>query len=456
MPDQLPVVNPATGETVKSYDAMDDIAAQDAIQNSHAAFLEWRRTDFAERSKRMRAAAQNLRDKSRQYAELMTLEMGKTVKSAEGEVEKCAWVCDFYAEKAEQFLSDDPIETEYRKSFAAFEPIGVVLAVMPWNFPLWQVFRFAAPALMAGNAGVLKHASNVPGSALAIESVFREAGFPEHLFRTLLIGSRQVEAVLENPLVRAATLTGSTPAGKAVARKAGEMLKKTVLELGGSDPYVILADADLDRAVETCVASRLINAGQSCIAAKRFIVVPEIRAEFERKFCELMQQKRMGDPMTDVDLGPQARADLRDELHQQVSRSIDAGAELLLGGEIPDGPGAFYPPTVLANVRPGQAAYSEELFGPVASIIPAKDEADAIRIANDSVFGLGAAVFTQDLEKGERIAARELDAGCCFVNEHVKSDPRLPFGGVKESGYGRELSSFGIREFVNIKTVVVK
>jgi len=327
---------------------------------------------------------------------------------------------------------------------------------MPWNFPLWQVFRFAAPALMAGNTGVLKHASNVPGCALAIEAVFREAGFPAGAFRTLLIGSGQVASVVEHEQVKAVTLTGSTPAGIAVARHAGACLKKSVLELGGSDPYVILEDADMGAAVEACVASRLINAGQSCIAAKRFVVVEERYEEFCERYVELMKTKKMGDPTDEsVDIGPQARDDLRDELHQQVVDSVSRGAKALLGCTLPEGPGAFYPPSVLAGVTEGMPAYDEELFGPVAAIIKAADEEDAIRIANNSVFGLGAAVFTQDLGRGERIAARELDAGCCFVNTFVRSDPRLPFGGVKESGYGRELSHHGIREFVNQKTVYV-
>jgi len=327
---------------------------------------------------------------------------------------------------------------------------------MPWNFPLWQVFRFAAPALMAGNAGLLKHASNVPGSALAIEEVFRDAGFPENVFRTLMIGSRQVEAVIRHPLVRAATLTGSTPAGKAVASVSGEVLKKTVLELGGSDPYVVLEDADLALAASSCATSRLVNSGQSCIAAKRFIVVDAARDEFERLFVERMKAARMGDPLDpDVDVGPQARIDLRDELHDQVTRSVVKGARLLVGGEVPDRPGAWYPPTVLTDVAPGMAAFDEELFGPVAAIVPVPDEEAAIAAANRSVFGLGAAVFTRDAKRGERIAADRIEAGACFVNTFVRSDPRLPFGGIKESGYGRELAQHGIREFVNAKTVYV-
>jgi succinate-semialdehyde dehydrogenase/glutarate-semialdehyde dehydrogenase len=383
--------------------------------------------------------------------------MGKILKEGRAEAEKCAWVCDYYAENAEGFLLDEVIKTDAAKSFVACRPLGVVLAVMPWNFPFWQVFRFAAPAIMAGNVGLLKHASNVPGCALAIENVFRKAGFPSGVFQTLLVGGPRVDSIIENPLVKAVTLTGSTPAGRAVAAKSGAMLKKTVLELGGSDPYVVLPDADIDAAVSTCVTSRLINAGQSCIAAKRFVVVDAVYDDFLERFVDEMSGKRVGDPRDpEADIGPQARHDLRNELHAQVQKSIDTGARRLLGGEIPNGEGAYYPPTILADVLPGMPAYDEELFGPVASVIRAADEADAIRIANDSAFGLGAAVFSGDPSRAERIARDEIEAGCCFVNEFVRSDPRLPFGGIKESGYGRELSHHGIREFVNVKTVYVK
>jgi succinate-semialdehyde dehydrogenase/glutarate-semialdehyde dehydrogenase len=386
----------------------------------------------------------------------MAEEMGKPVRDGRAEAEKCACVCEYFAEHAELFLADEPVETDASASFVAFRPLGVVLAVMPWNFPFWQVFRFAAPGLMAGNAGLLKHASNVPGCALAIEEVFREAGFPKGLFRALLVGSERVEELIEHPLVRAVTLTGSGPAGRAVAGAAGRNLKKTVLELGGSDPYVILADADLEAAVETCVKSRLINSGQSCIAAKRFVVVEPVREAFERGFVERMARAIIGDPMDEAtDVGPQARTDLRDDLQRQVEETIALGARLLLGGQVPDREGAWYPPTVLTDVKPGSPGYEEELFGPVASIIPVADEAEAIQVANDTSFGLGAAVFTRDLERGRRIAAEELEAGACFVNGLVRSDPRLPFGGIKESGYGRELSAFGIREFVNVKSVWV-
>jgi succinate-semialdehyde dehydrogenase/glutarate-semialdehyde dehydrogenase len=453
----IDVINPADGRILRSYEELTPAAVERAIEESHQAFVGWRTTTYAERAALMKKAAEVLRNDVEPCARLMAEEMGKPIRDGRAETEKCAWVCDYYAEHAEEFLKDEMIETDASKSFVTCQPLGVVLAVMPWNFPFWQVFRFAAPALMAGNAGLLKHASNVPGSALAIEDVFRKAGFPEHLFRTLLIGSAQVASVIENRYVTAVTLTGSTPAGRAVAGTAGRMLKKTVLELGGSDPYLILEDADLEPAVTACVTSRLINSGQSCIAAKRFVVVKKLQSRFEELYVEQMKARKMGDPMLeDTDVGPQARHDLRDELHQQVVDSVSKGAALLLGGEIPAGPGAFYPPTVLTNVHKGMPAYDEELFGPVASIIPVENEDEAIRVANDSVFGLGAAVFTRNVERGERIAARRLEAGSCFVNSFVKSDPRLPFGGIKESGYGRELSYFGIREFVNIKTVFVK
>jgi succinate-semialdehyde dehydrogenase/glutarate-semialdehyde dehydrogenase len=450
-------INPANGETVATYPETEPREVERTIAACQDAYREWGRTSFAERASRMRGAAAVLRKHSEEYARLMAIEMGKVLREGRAEVEKCATACDYYAENAERFLADEPIATDAAKSFVAFRPLGLVLAVMPWNFPFWQVFRFAAPALMAGNTGILKHASNVPGCALAIERVFAEAGFPENAFRTVLVGGPRVPGMIEHRHVKAVTLTGSTPAGRFVARKAGEMLKKTVLELGGSDPYVVLEDADLEEAASVCAASRLINAGQSCIAAKRFIVVESVREKFEALFVERMRSKVMGDPLDEkTDVGPQARRDLRDDLHRQVLGSVKKGAKCLLGGIVPEGSGAFYPPTVLAGVNPGSPAYEEELFGPVAAIIPAKDEADAVRIANDTVFGLGAAVFTRDKERGERIAATELDAGSCFVNALVRSDPRLPFGGVKESGYGRELSYFGIREFVNIKTVYVK
>jgi succinate-semialdehyde dehydrogenase/glutarate-semialdehyde dehydrogenase len=450
-------INPTTGEIIKEYPEMTFEEVSGIISQAHAVFLNWRKTDFATRAGCMRQAAQILRDDAPTYAMLMAQEMGKPLKDGRAEAEKCAWACDYYADNAETFLQPERVETDATRSFVTFQPLGLVLAIMPWNFPFWQVFRFAAPALMAGNAGILKHASTVFGCALAIEDIFRRAGFPDNIFRSLLVGSDQIDPIIEHPLVKAVTLTGSTAAGKAVGQKASSLIKKSVLELGGSDPYIILEDADLEAAVATCVASRLINSGQSCIAAKRFVVVEAVREQFERRFVERMAAAKLGNPLNEeTEVGPQARHDLRDHLHQQVWKSIEQGAECLLGGNIPVGQGAFYPPTVLTNVHKGMPAYDEELFGPVAAIIPVRDEAEAIQVANDSVFGLGAAVFTRDVAKGERIAAGELEAGCCFVNALVKSDPRLPFGGIKESGYGRELSHYGIKEFVNIKTVYVK
>ncbi len=452
----IQAINPATAEVLKTYDehTQDDIGI--IIENTHQAFLTWRKELFSKRSKFMNNAAQCLKNKKEDYARLMTEEMGKPIVQSRAEIEKCAFVCQYYAQHAVSFLSDELIETDASKSYVSFQPLGVVLAVMPWNFPFWQVFRFLAPALMAGNAGILKHASNVPGCALAIEEVVKQAGFPENIFRTLLIGSKEVKSVIEHKHIKAVTLTGSTPAGKAVAAAAGGVLKKTVLELGGSDPYVILEDADLPDAVDLCVTSRMINGGQSCIAAKRFIVVESRKKEFEDLFVAKMKKQKMGDPLgEDTDLGPQARFDLRDELHKQVQKSISDGAKLLLGGEIPNAKGAFYPATVLTDVKKGMLAYEEELFGPVASIISAKNEQDAIEKANDSIFGLGAAVFSNDKKRAERIAKEELEAGACFANAFVQSDPRLPFGGIKGSGYGRELSSFGIKEFTNIKTVYI-
>jgi succinate-semialdehyde dehydrogenase / glutarate-semialdehyde dehydrogenase len=449
-------VNPATDAILASYEEMTPDAAREAIAAAHTAFLSWRQTSLAVRAARMQRAAEELRRHAESYARLMAQEMGKPVRDGVAEIQKCALTCAYFAEHADRLLAPEPVATEARTSYVTFQPLGVVLAVMPWNFPFWQVFRFAAPALMAGNAAVLKHASNVPGCALAIEKIFREAGFPQDLFRTLMIGSRQVEAMIEHPAVRAVTLTGSASAGRAVARTAGEMLKKTVLELGGSDPYLVLDDADLDFAAALCAKARLVNSGQSCIAAKRFIVVEAVHREFERRFVAHMGAARMGDPLReDTEIGPLARRDLRDALHRQVEASIAQGARLLLGGTIPEGPGAYYPPTVLGDVRPGMPAYGEELFGPVAAIIPVKDEDAAITTANDSPFGLGACVLTRDVARGERIAAELIESGCGFVNEAVRSDPRLPFGGVKESGYGRELSGYGIKEFVNIKAVYV-
>ncbi len=453
----LQSIDPTTGELFAEYPEADPEEVDRILGAADAAAAAWRRSSFDERASLMRAAASTLRGRVTPLAELMVREMGKPIGQARAEVEKCAWVCDYYADNAEFFLAPEPADTDASKSYVAYRPIGVVLAVMPWNFPLWQVIRFAAPALMAGNGGVLKHASNVTGCAFAIEAMFREAGFPEDLFRVLPLGSARVSEVIRDRRIQAVTLTGSGPAGSAVASTAGEVIKKTVLELGGSDPYVVLEDADLVLTVEACVTSRLINAGQSCVAAKRFIVVDAVLGEFEQRFVERMQAAQVGNPMEEsTDVGPLARVDLRDELHEQVQASAAKGATVALGGTVPDGPGAFYPPTVLTGVQPGMPANDDELFGPVAAIIGARDESDAVRIANDTAFGLGAAVFTRDVGRGERIARDELEAGACFVNTFVKSDPRLPFGGVKASGYGRELAVHGIREFVNAKTVYVQ
>ena len=449
-------INPSDGKKICEYDEMSASEVDSVLRDVAESQREWQEVAMSERSKILRNVASRLRDDSEYYAEIMGREMGKPLSQGTAEAEKCAWVCEYYAENAENMLQDVPVSTDARESFVHYEPLGTVFAVMPWNYPFWQVFRFAAPALMAGNAGVLKHAENVTGCAVAIESLFREAGLPGNMFRSLLVSRDLAKHVIEHPLVAAVTLTGSTRAGKTVAAQAGAVLKKTVLELGGSDPYVILKDADLEKTVETCVTSRMLNSGQSCIAAKRFVVVDDVYDDFVNGVVDLMRNKKMGAYDQDgVDLGPQAREDLRSNLHRQVRESVDKGARLLLGGEPDASAGFFYPPTVLANVTKGMPAFDEETFGPVAAIIRAKDEEGAIALANDTSYGLGSAVFTEDLEKGQHIAAHRLNAGCSFVNDFVKSDPRLPFGGIKESGYGRELSPFGIREFVNTKTVYI-
>jgi succinate-semialdehyde dehydrogenase/glutarate-semialdehyde dehydrogenase len=426
------------------------------LEATWQAFLGWRTSRFAERSERMRKAATLLRAKKAEYARAMALEMGKPITQGEAEVEKCAVACDYYAEHAESFMAPDERKTDASKSFVRFDPLGPVLAVMPWNFPFWQVVRFAAPALMAGNAGVLKHASNVPRCALELEQVFRNADFPENLFSTVLVGSKAVEGLIADRRIVAVTLTGSEQAGSKVAAQAGREIKKTVLELGGSDPFIVLADADVADAARTAASARLVNSGQSCIAAKRFIAVEPVADAFLEQFVAAMGARRMGDPLDRAtEVGPQARVELRDELHQQVCESVRRGAKLALGGKVPPGPGAFYPPTVLAAVDKGMPAFDQETFGPVAAVIRARDEDDAVRLANDSTFGLGASLWTQDRARAERLAAR-IEAGAVFVNGLVKSDPRLPFGGIKRSGYGRELSEYGLREFVNVKSVWIK
>ena len=453
----LKSINPANGQEIAAYEEMSTDEVNGIITAVNDTFNSWRKTSFSSRGELLKNAAAILQSNKEEFGRLMSLEMGKPYSQSLAEVVKCAKGCEYYADNTEEILADRIIETDASKSYVSHQPIGIVLAVMPWNFPFWQVFRFVAPALMAGNVGVLKHASNVQGCALAIEKIFVDSGFPENVFRTLVIGSKHVENVINNPHVKAVTLTGSTPAGRAVASQSGAALKKTVLEFGGSDPYVILKDADLDQAVEACVIGRLLNTGQSCIAAKRFIVVAEVLADFQERLIDEMRVKKWGDPFEeDVDLGPMVNETARDEIHNQVLRSVEKGAVILLGGKVPDNPGAYYPATVLGNVRPGMPAFDEELFGPVAAVIAAENEAEAIKLANQTPFGLGAAVFTSDIKKGEKIASEQLEAGSCFVNDFVRSDPRLPFGGIKASGYGRELSSNGILEFVNSKTVYIR
>ncbi|ADJ14987.1 NAD-dependent succinate-semialdehyde dehydrogenase [Halalkalicoccus jeotgali] len=450
-------VNPATGETLETYDDHTEADVDRALDNATEAFDEWRERPISERQVLLSNAADVLRENEEEYAQLMTEEMGKPITGARAEVEKCAWVCDFYAERADEFLADEVLGSEPdSRSLVSYEPLGPVLAVMPWNFPFWQVFRFAAPHLTAGNVGLLKHASNVPGCAKAIEEVFEEAGYPEDVFSSLLVGSDAIEDVIRDDRLAAVTLTGSEGAGRAVAETAGSEIKKTVLELGGSDPFVVLDDADIEAAAETGAQARTINSGQSCIAAKRFIVHEAVYEEFVERFTEEMESLSMGDPMDEgTDVGPQAREDLVEDVHDQVERSVEAGATLRTGGERPDEEGNFYPPTVLTEVPQDAAAATEEVFGPAAAVFRVESEEEAIELANDTDFGLGASIWTDDLERGDRLA-RRIEAGCVFVNELVKSDPRIPFGGVKNSGYGRELAQKGIHEFVNEKTVWVQ
>jgi len=452
-------VNPATEELIAEYDEHDDQELAHRIERAWDAFLSWRETPFAERAELLRAAAKVLRDDQDEWADVMTREMGKPIGQAEGEAEKCAWVCEYFADHAEGFLAGEEIATDASKSGVRYDPLGPVLAIMPWNFPFWQVFRFAAPGLMAGNVGLLKHAENVPGCALAIEEIFHAAGFPEGVFTTLLTTREKAPAIIGHEHVRAVTLTGSVRAGRAVAAEAGKHLKKTVLELGGSDPFIVLEDFDPKAAAAAAATARTINSGESCIAAKRFFPVEAIADEFEQELVRRMEVMTVGDPLDrDVDLGPMARADLRDGLHDQVERSVAAGAKVLTGGDRaagPNGKGFFYQPTVLSNVAPGMPAFDEELFGPVAAVIRVRDADEAVDLANRSEYGLGASVWTEDRARAEELVTR-IESGNVFVNGIVKSDPRLPFGGIKSSGYGRELSGFGIRELVNVKTVWMK
>jgi succinate-semialdehyde dehydrogenase/glutarate-semialdehyde dehydrogenase len=448
-------INPATGEVLESFPEIGPRELDRLLDQAEHAYRDWRRRPLAERTALLREAAKVLRSGKAKYARAMALEMGKPLAQGEAETEKCASVCDYYADHAAAMLAHQPRDLDGTRSYVRFDPIGAVLAVMPWNFPFWQVFRFAAPALAGGNVGLLKHASNVTRCALLIEDVFREAGFPDGTFRTLVLRSSGVAGVIADRRVVAVTLTGSELAGSQVAEQAGHHLKKTVLELGGSDAFIVLADADLARAAKTAADARLINSGQSCIAAKRFIVVEAVADRFTERFVAEMRARVMGDPLAPgTQVGPQARTELRDEVHKQVERSLRRGTRALVGGAVPKGPGAFYPPTVLGDVKPGVPAFDEEVFGPVAAVVRARDEADAVRLANASPYGLGAAVWTEDRSRAERVAA-ELEAGCVFINGMVRSDARLPFGGVKRSGYGRELSEYGLREFLNIKSVSV-
>ncbi len=449
-------INPTTGETIKTFEPLDLNQLEEKLQRAAEAFRTYRQTSFTERECWMQRAAEILESEKPELARTMTVEMGKPIKGAVGEIEKCAWVCRYYAENARHHLADQLVQTEATRSYIHFQPLGPILAVMPWNFPFWQVFRFAAPALMAGNVGLLKHASNVPQCALDIEDIFLRAGFPQGAFQTLLIGPDVVQRVLEDHRVVAATLTGSEPAGRSVAGIAGKQVKKTVLELGGSDPFIVMPSANLADAIKTAVKSRTINNGQSCIAAKRFIVASEIYDEFESGFVKEMKALRVGDPMSEsTDIGPLATEQILNDVHEQVKTSVAAGALLLTGGKKLDRTGNFYEPTVLANIPEGAPAYYEEVFGPVAMLFRVADIDEAINLANATTFGLGSSAWTNDPQEQARFI-EEIEAGSVFINGMVASDPRLPFGGIKNSGYGRELSEFGIREFVNVKTVWIK
>ena len=449
----IATINPANGQKIKSFEPHSQSQINSALDRAVTAFEQHRRTSFAERASRMRKVAGLLEKECRELGGLMTLEMGKPIKAAIAEAEKCATACNYYADNAARFLADEPVEMEGGRNWIAFQPLGAVLAIMPWNFPFWQVFRFAAPALMAGNVGLLKHASNVPQCALAIEDLFRRAGFVDGAFQTLLIGSEAVEGIIADPRIAAVTLTGSEGAGRSVAGAAGRNLKKCVIELGGSDPFIVMPSADFDAAVSTAVTARMINNGQSCIAAKRFIVHQQIYDRFVDQFVARISRVHVGDPTDEgTDLGPLATSAIRDELDQQVQASVKAGARVLTGGKRIPREGYFYEPTVLVDIPPSAPAARDELFGPVASVFKAKDLDDAINIANGTNFGLGASAWTRDNTERDRFVA-EIQSGLLFINGLVASDARLPFGGVKHSGFGRELGEFGIREFVNIKSI---
>lgn len=454
----LESVNPVNGKVEKKYKLDTEKQVSGKIKKASSAWEAWKKISFDERKRLMLKMAEILREEKQSLAELMAIEMGKPVKDGIGEIEKCATVCEYYAANGENFLQDELVDTGASKSYISYQSIGVVLAIMPWNFPFWQSFRFIAPLLMAGNCGLLKHASNVPGCALAIEDIVIKAGFPSGVFQTLMVSGKDIHSVIENSTIKAVTLTGSTEAGKSVAQQAGGLIKKTVLELGGSDPYIILEDADIEDAANICVKSRLVNNGQSCIGAKRIIVVKERENEFVQLLKNKIESFIVGDPFdSETQLGPLATVKQRNEVHQQVLKTVEQGAKCILGGYVPNKEGnhAFYVPTILVNVKRNMLTYEDEIFGPVFTIITAKNKEEAIKIANDSVFGLGAAIFTKNINEGERIAREEIQSGSCFVNSMVKSDPRLPFGGINQSGYGRELSHAGIREFVNTKTILI-
>ncbi len=453
----IATINPATGELLKTFEPLTDQEIEEKLARAARVFETYRWLSFEQKASWMNKAAEILERDRIRFGKIMTLEMGKTLKSAIAEVEKCAWVCRYYAENAATFLADVPATTDGSQSFVRYQPLGAILAVMPWNFPFWQVFRFAAPALMAGNVGVLKHASNVPQCALALEEIFLEAGFPEGAFQSLLVGSNKVADLIADPRIKAATLTGSEPAGASLAAAAGKHIKKTVLELGGSDPFIVLESADLDAAVSTATTARLLNNGQSCIAAKRFIVAAAIASEFEQRMVEKFKALRVGDPMAETtDIGPLATPDILEDLDQQVQACLQQGAKAAVGGQrLSELPGNFYPPTILSDIPPGTPADDEEFFGPVALLFPVAGIDEAIALANRIPFGLGASAWTTIDSERDRLI-NELEAGAVFINGLVKSDPRLPFGGIKRSGYGRELSIQGIHEFVNIKTVWVK
>ena len=445
-------INPYTNEVLEEFETFDDQTIHIALSKAEHAFMQWRKTSFAHRADHLKKAASILRKEQAKFARTITLEMGKAIREAKAEVTKCAWVCDYFAENGEEFLKEDVIASDAQKSYVTYEPIGAILAIMPWNFPFWQVFRFAAPSLMAGNVGLLKHAPNVSRCALQIEEIFREAGFPEGVFQTLIVDVDKVEGIIEHPFVQAATLTGSERAGSSVAALAGKNIKKTVMELGGSDPFIVLSDADLENTAKVAVESRMLNAGQSCIAAKRFIVADPVREAFVEKVREHILQLQTGDPLeASTTTGPLARIDLAENIARQVQQSVEKGADLVLGGEQE---GTRFQPALLLSVKPGMPAFDEETFGPAMTIIHAKNEAEAIELANHTRYGLGASIWTTDTDRGNAIA-KEIFAGGVFINSLVKSDPRLPFGGVKKSGYGRELSYLGIKEFVNAKTVYI-